>query len=203
MSAQSIHKQITAIMREVGAVGKNRENRAQGFMFRGIDDFYNAIQPLMAKHGVFSVPTVLEERREERTTKSGGISNYVILKIRYDFFADDGSSISAVVIGEAADSGDKASNKAMAVAHKYALLQVFAVPTLENHDPDSESHEFKPKEKLDESVPRGTSHQSGSPAAAKSGPPVCDCGHQMMVSFVNKGTWYCKSCKKTRAIPAA
>jgi ribosomal 50S subunit-associated protein YjgA (DUF615 family) len=42
------------------------------------------------------------------------------------------------------DSGDKASNKAMAVGHKYALLQLFAIPTEEQKDPEYDSHDVKP-----------------------------------------------------------
>jgi hypothetical protein len=59
----------------------------------------------------------------------------------YTFFAEDGSNIECTVMGVGMDSGDKAANKAMAIAHKYALLQIFCVPTIENDDPDKESHE--------------------------------------------------------------
>jgi hypothetical protein len=135
-------------MREVDAIAKERTNTQQGFKFRGIDDVYNAIHPLFAKHGVFTVPTVGEERSEERTTKSGGALIYRILKMSYEFFAEDGSSVKATVVGEGMDSGDKASNKAMAVAHKYALLQILCIPTEDMPDPDQTTPpEVKPKEK--------------------------------------------------------
>ena len=39
------------------------------------------------------------------------------------------------------DSGDKATNKAMAIAMKYALFQVFCIPTEEMKDPDAETPE--------------------------------------------------------------
>uniref|UniRef100_A0A6M3LIM0 Putative Erf family protein n=1 Tax=viral metagenome TaxID=1070528 RepID=A0A6M3LIM0_9ZZZZ len=138
-----IYKQIAAIAKEVGAITKSKKNAQQGFMYRGIDDVYFALQPLLAQHEVFTVPEVLEDRVEERTSKSGGNLIYRVLKIRYTFYASDGSSIPSVVIGEGMDSGDKAANKAMAVAHKYALLQTFCVPT-EQVDPDAESHEVGP-----------------------------------------------------------
>ena len=51
----------------------------------------------------------------------------------------------AVTIGEGMDSGDKATNKAMAIAFKYACFQVFCIPTEEMNDPDSESPEAQPK----------------------------------------------------------
>ena len=137
---------IVAVMQDVEHIGKNRQNEAQRYKFRGIDDVYNALHSILAKHGVFSVPTVLEDRHEERLSKSGSANIYRVLKIQYRFFAKDGSFFDAVVIGEGMDSGDKASNKAMAVAHKYALLQVFAIPTEEEKDPEVDSHEVQPKQ---------------------------------------------------------
>ena len=43
------------------------------------------------------------------------------------------------------DSGDKATNKAMSIAFKYACFQTFCIPTEEMVDPDAECHEVKPK----------------------------------------------------------
>jgi hypothetical protein len=57
----------------------------------------------------------------------------------------DGSSVTTVITGEAMDSGDKATNKAMSVALKYALLQMFLIPTDDMRDPDATTHpEVKP-----------------------------------------------------------
>jgi hypothetical protein len=137
-----IYPALIAVMREVGGIGKNEKNTAQRFNFRGIDTVYNELHNLMAKHGIITLPNVLEERSEERTTKSGSTLIYRVIKIGYTFVAEDGSSASCVVVGEGMDSGDKASNKAMSVAHKYALLQTFLIPTVEKKDPDYESHEL-------------------------------------------------------------
>jgi len=141
----TIYESIIAIMGDVEAIKKDKNNHQQGFKFRGIDDVYNAVHPLFAKHGVFSVPYVEDERTEERLTKSGSNLIYRILTIRYTFFATDGTSVVARVIGEGMDSGDKASNKAMAIAHKYAILQVLCIPTEDMVDPDIESHEASKK----------------------------------------------------------
>ena len=135
----NIYEAIADIMREGYAITKSKRNPQQGFMYRGIDDVMNAFQPLMAERGIFVVPEVLEHTREERQTSKGATLIYSILKIRYTFYASDGSNISAVVIGEGMDSGDKASNKALAVGMKYAMFQVFCIPTEELIDPDSET----------------------------------------------------------------
>ena len=128
-------------MQEVGAIGKEKENTTQHFKFRGIDDVMNAIHPLLAKHKVFVVPEVLKREREERQTSKGGNLIYSICDIKFKFYAEDGSSVEAITTGEGMDSGDKATNKAMAIAFKYALFQVFCIPTEEMKDPDSETPE--------------------------------------------------------------
>ena len=140
-----IFKSITAVMADIGVIGKNTRNAQQGFMFRGIDAVMNALQPAMLKNHIFVVPEVLEQTREERTTSKGGTLIYSILKIKYTFYAEDGSNISAVIVGEGMDSGDKASNKAMSIAFKYACFQVFCIPTEEMKDPDAECHEVAPR----------------------------------------------------------
>lgn len=138
-----IYRAICDVMQDIGAVGKNQRNTTQGFMFRGIDAVMNAISPALIKHKVFVVPEILEQSREERTTAKGTQLIYSICRIKYTFYAEDGSSVSAITIGEGMDSGDKATNKAMAIAFKYACFQVFCIPTEEMVDPDSESPEVK------------------------------------------------------------
>ena len=140
-----IYEAIPKIMSEVGAVGKDSVNKQQGFKFRGIDAVMNALHPALSRNKVFVVPEVLEQIREERTSAKGANLIYSICKIKYTFYAEDGSSISSVVIGEGMDSGDKATNKAMAIALKYAFFQVFCIPTEEMVDPDSEVHEVVSK----------------------------------------------------------
>jgi len=139
MEDKLIFKAIPLVMADIDAVGKNRENMQQKFKYRGIDDVMNAINPALIKHKVFIVPEVLEEKREERQTKGGSNLIYSICKIRFRFCAEDGSYIEATTVGEGMDSGDKATNKAMAIAFKYACFQVFCIPTEEMKDPDSET----------------------------------------------------------------
>jgi hypothetical protein len=141
----NIFESINAVMSDIGAVGKTSKNTQQGFMFRGIDAVMNAINPALVKNKVFIVPEILEQTREERQTSKGSTLIYSVCKIRYTFYAEDGSSVSCVVIGEGTDSGDKDTNKAMSIAFKYACFQVFCIPTEEMVDPDAECHEVKPK----------------------------------------------------------
>ena len=143
---KNIYESICGVMADIGAVGKDSRNAQQGFMFRGIDAVMNALSPALVKNKVFIVPTILEQTREERVNKNGTAMTYSICKTKYTFYAEDGSFIEATVIGEGSDAGDKATNKAMSIAFKYACFQVLCIPTEElMDDPDKEYHELKPK----------------------------------------------------------
>ena len=138
MAEKQIYELIGKAMADVGAIGKESVNKQQGFKYRGIDAVMNALNPVMQKYGLFVTPEVLNQTREERQTSTGGRLLYSILTMKYTMYAPDGSNVSSIVIGEGMDSGDKASNEAMAVAMKYAMFQVFCIPTEEMPDPDAE-----------------------------------------------------------------
>ena len=146
-----IYGLIGKAMAEVGAIGKDSVNAQQGFKYRGIDAVYNTLYPVMAKYGLFITPEIIDHKREERTstktynnqTKTTTLL-YSIITVRYTVYAPDGSSVCMTVIGEGMDSGDKATNKAMSIAMKYAMFQLFMIPT-EAVDPDGECHEVDPK----------------------------------------------------------
>jgi hypothetical protein len=136
---KNIFETINAVMEEIGAVGKNSRNDKQNYMYRGVDDVMNALNPAFIKHKLFMVPEVVSQKREERQTANGKNTIYSVLSVKYTFYAEDGSSIYTIVPGEGMDSGDKASNKAMSSAFKYACFQVFCIPTEEMQDPDAET----------------------------------------------------------------
>lgn len=154
-----IYGLIGKAMEDIGAIGKDSYNQQQKFKYRGIDAVMNGLNPVLRKYGLFLTPEVLNHQREERQTSSGGRLIYSILTMRYTMYAPDGSSVSAVVIGEGMDSGDKASNKAMSVAMKYAMFQLFCIPTEEMIDPDSET---PPESAPVQNAPAAQASQKGS-----------------------------------------
>ena len=164
-----IYGAICQAMSEIGAITKEKRNSQQGFMYRGIDDVMNALYPVLSKHGLFLTPEVLEHTREERQTKNGGNLIYSILRVRYTLFAKDGSNISAVVIGEGMDSADKSSNKAMSVAMKYAMFQLFCIPTEEMADPDADT---PPASTPKTSTPKTSAPPIDSKPTAPARPPL-------------------------------
>ena len=141
-----IYKRMISILKDVEYIKKDKVNTGQNYKFRGIDDMYNALHELFAKHEVFICSDVLELTREERQTQKGGNLIYALLKIKFTFHTMDGSSVESIMIGEAMDSGDKSSNKAMSTALKYALMQAFLIPTEELKDSDNNTYEVKKKE---------------------------------------------------------
>ena len=148
LDCPAIYRSIAGVIADVGSVAKDKINRQQGFKYRSVDDVFNALHPALAKNKVFIVPRVLEQTREVvGTTKNGTKMTLVICKIKFTFYAEDGSFIESVIIGEGLDTGDKATNKAMAIAYKYACFQVFCIPTEDMVDPDAERPELEDKAK--------------------------------------------------------
>lgn len=147
-----IYERMSAVMREVGSIGKDNRNQQQGYAFRGIEDVYAAVYQAMTKHKVFNTCKVLETSSEQ-VVNSRGTKGYRILnRYEYTFHTTDGSSISTEAIGEAVDYGDKAANKAASISHKYAIIQAFCIPTKDiMPDPDAESHNLaaKPQPRVD------------------------------------------------------
>lgn len=144
-----VYKSISAVQDELAQIGisKSSKNQQQGFMFRGIDAVYNTLSPLLAKHKLCILPRCVSRESTERATKNGGVLFYVVVLAEFDFVsAADGSKHTVSMYGEAMDSGDKATNKAMSIAYKYAAFQAFCIPTEETAiDPDGEVHQVAPK----------------------------------------------------------
>ena len=137
---EPIHILMSKVMGDLQAIPKSRTNEAQKFKFRGVDDTMNALHPILAKHGVFFTPEVVESEYGTYTTGKGSLMRSCALRVRYHFYGPKGDCISTAAIqGEAADSGDKATSKALAMALKYMLFQTFCIPTEEGakNDPDA------------------------------------------------------------------
>lgn len=135
-----VYSAINAVQAELARDGitKSRKNQQQGYNFRGIDDVYNALSPLLAKHGLCILPRILTRECHERATQKGGVLFYVTVEAEFDFVcAEDGSKHVVRTFGEAMDSADKATNKAMSAAYKYAAFQAFAIPTEADNDADA------------------------------------------------------------------
>jgi hypothetical protein len=160
---RNIVERMSAVMRDMEHVGKTGDNREQHYKFRPVDEFMNALHVPLVRHGVIMTPRVLTrdsfERDRRRNGEIIGVTRVVELLVEFTFHSPDGSSIVAVAAGEGADVADKATNKAMAGALKYAIMQTFMVPTREIVDGDAETPE----------VPSGSRQQQAQNAAVDAG----------------------------------
>ncbi len=141
---KEVYKAIAAVTRALGKEGiaKKGINEQQHYKFRGIDDIYNALSSELAGASLCIIPRIVSREVVERQTRNGGALFYVTIAAEYDIVsAVDGSMHTASAYGEAMDSGDKATNKAMSAAYKYMAMQLFCIPTEGDNDADSATHE--------------------------------------------------------------
>ena len=164
-----IHQALAEIIGELGGIGKTGYNVEQRYHFRGIDAILGELHPLLARYGVVIVPDVIERIYEERTSKSGTQGHCTHLHVRYTVYGPAGDSITLSTWGEGLDYSDKATNKAMTAAYKYALLQLFAIA-----DPAEDGDASSPEggdSKESTPTPPPTQHPA-RPAARRSRVPV-------------------------------
>lgn len=144
----AVYQSIVAITGELAKEGisKDNVNQQQGFKYRGIDQVYSALSPLLAKHNICILPRIVSKEVVERVNKNGTALFYTTVEAQFDVVsAVDGSSHTVASYGEAMDSGDKSIGKAMSYAYKAMAFMLFAIPTEGDNDPDAQTHEVKPK----------------------------------------------------------
>lgn len=144
----AVYRAIASVAGAIAKEGiaKDKRNSQQGYNFRGIDDVYNALAPILSQFGLVILPRVLKRIETEREARSGGALFNVVVEVEFDFVAaEDGSRHVVKTFGEAMDSADKATNKAMSAAYKYAAMQAFCIPTSGDNDADATTHEVAPR----------------------------------------------------------
>lgn len=152
-----IHEAILKAMSKIEAISKDQTNTQSNYKFRGIDDIYNAVYRPFVESEIFCVPRVLDRQEEIYASKNGSRMIRVVLKTEYDFVALDGSTLTVgPIFSEGNDVSDKATNKALAVGHKYAIIQLFCIPTNDQSDADFETPKLpelqKPKVKPEDTL---------------------------------------------------
>lgn len=142
-----VYQAINKVQSELAKHGlaKSQTNNFDRYQFRGIDDVYNALAPLLAKHNLVILPRVISRVCDERQSEKGKLMLYVTVEAEFDFVSsEDGSTHTVKTFGEAMDRGDKATNKAMSSAYKYAAFQAFCIPTEGDNDADASTYEVAP-----------------------------------------------------------
>lgn len=145
----TVYQAINNVAADLGKSGIAKERTGTGsfsYKFRGIDDVYAALSPLLAMHKLCILPNVLERTVETHTSAKGNTLFYVTVKVKFDIVSSfDGTIHSVTTMGEAMDSGDKATNKAMSAAYKYMAFMTFCIPTEGDNDTENMSYEVVSK----------------------------------------------------------
>lgn len=146
---KKVYQAILAVQGALAKVGISKDNtctQGASYKFRGIDDVYNALAPLLAENKLCILPRMLAREVIERQSKNGGALFYTTVTAEFDFVSSEDGSIHTVgpMYGEAMDSGDKGTNKAMSAAYKYAAFQSFCIPTEGDNDTENQTHEVLP-----------------------------------------------------------
>ncbi|KKM26764.1 hypothetical protein LCGC14_1581430 [marine sediment metagenome] len=136
-----IYQQLANVMKDVKAIEKAQQSGGVNFKFRGIDDIYNSLHDIMAKHEVFCAPGITNSVRGSYQTSKGTTMQQVTTTATYRYYATDGSYVDTEGIGEGADVSDKATSKSLAMAHKYNLVQMFLIKT--DDKDDVEAHDIE------------------------------------------------------------
>jgi hypothetical protein len=166
---RAVNEVMDALAKE--GISKDQRNTQQNYKFRGIDDVYNALSSKMVGAGLLAIPRVLAREKARYTSDKGASLFSVTVEVEYTLTSiRDGSSLTALVHGEAMDSGDKATNKAMSAAYKYMAMQVFCIPTEGDNDADATTHQVagRPAQRESGRSPPAHSNSYQRPAGQKS-----------------------------------
>lgn len=144
----NVYQAISAVQAELAVTGISKDRKASGgganYSFRGIDDVYSHLAPLLAKHGLVIIPRCIDRLCVERQSKNGGALFYVTVRAEFDFVSSkDGSIHTCATFGEAMDTSDKATNKAMSAAYKYAAFMTFCIPVEGDNDTENSNHQVE------------------------------------------------------------
>jgi hypothetical protein len=170
-----VYESIANVMADLSGagIGKDRKNQQQGYNFRGIDDVYNSLAPVLARNKLCILPRVVDHHVIERESRNGGALFTTTVKMEFDLVcSEDGSKHTVTTIGEAMDSADKSSNKAQSAAYKYMAFQTFCIPTEGDNDADSHTPEVKgkarnqPVDKADKKLLEAAVQAAGNGTAA-------------------------------------
>ena len=171
-AAKSLPEAMARVMEQVGYVQKTGTiNIGGSYKFAGEASFIAAVRPELVKQQIVVAPVDMQPLFMDVFAGKSGPQNRVVLRVTWRFtHAPTGQTLDVVTCGEGIDSGDKATNKAMTGAMKYALRQAFVIET--GNDPDeTPSHtqeRAQPKpEPAKAPAPAVTQKPAAQPAAFK------------------------------------
>ena len=157
---------VRAVMSEVSFIQKEKV-QSLNYKVASQEAFVHALRPAMMKHGLVLLPAKMDiSHHEQYPSRSGGTTNLIRIVAGWKLIhTKTGESYEFNTLGEAADSSDKASNKAMTAANKYAVRLAFLIETGE--DPDKFDSGDTARGRTSPASP-----SNGPPAGQRNGPPA-------------------------------
>lgn len=129
----SLHAKLLAVMKEVRSLKKRGQNTEQGYAYVTEADTVTALRRALVKRDVLVIPRVLNQSQQ---------GFLVMVSMTFTFVdVETNETLVCEWAGAASDKHDKAIWKAITGAQKYLLLKLFMIPTYDDPERDSPSHE--------------------------------------------------------------
>lgn len=128
----NIYQKLSAIMGDIGVVEKGGKNTEQNYAFIEYAAVAGKLRALFSEYGVMVIPRMpksADHIREEITTKYGNKGVAILIDFTFEIINADkpDDKFEVTWTGEAADYGDKGTNKAATSALKYYLMRQFNI----------------------------------------------------------------------------
>lgn len=146
----SLISQVAAIMADIRPMFKSEQagSGSYGYKFISVNDMLDIARPALAKRRIVFYGDVETIDRVQGQTRNGNDQTTVYLHVRW-FVSNGTDEFSFRTIGEAADTGDKASNKAYTAAQKQAVSKLLMMSGTDD-DPD---RDISPRDTYREPAP--------------------------------------------------
>ena len=144
----NLYQKLAKITGEIGVIAKDGNNQQQKYKYIEYETIAGKFRELFSKYGVVLIPSMVEQERSAITTSRGSSGVSTVCHFEFTVVNADKPDDRFVVKwqGEAADYGDKATNKAATAAVKYYLMRQFNISSKGDEDPDSQTSEVAAKQ---------------------------------------------------------
>jgi hypothetical protein len=135
-----LYAKLVAVAGEVEALHKDGYNPQLRYKYATPSAVMVALKPLLAKHKLAIIPSVVNVHKEDMGTKTQSGAGNVLTRVEMTFLLLDGETgahLDVPWVGEGSDWSDKGVAKAETIAMRTFLLNAFQIPTEdEETDPD-------------------------------------------------------------------
>ena len=141
-----ILEKLALIRNDIDPLEKDGRNEKQNYTFLSDKQITLKVGELLEKHNVVVTHNDRTEPLEKYQTSSGSTMFLTTVYVDYTFWdVDSGESISGVVVGQGADTGDKGVYKAITGAFKYLYVKTFNIPTQDDPEIEPANKGYAPR----------------------------------------------------------